>query len=56
MGAIFYADGPDIKTVPEIEPFENVHIYPFVAALLGLEFDPQSIDGNIEVLEAIIEK
>ncbi len=56
MGGIFYADGPDIKTVREIESFENIHVYPFIAALLGLEFDTLSIDGSIEVLGTIIEK
>ncbi len=56
MGAIFYADGPNIKSGLEIEPFENIHVYPFIVDILGLEYDPQSIDGNAEVLEKVIEK
>ncbi|GAB4415044.1 MAG: ectonucleotide pyrophosphatase/phosphodiesterase [Bacteriovoracaceae bacterium] len=49
MQAIFYAEGPNIKAVQGIAPFENINVYPFVLKLLGL---PQKakIDGDIKVL------
>ena len=30
---------------------ENVNVYPFVAKILGLNYDPKAIDGNINVLQ-----
>ncbi len=54
MGAIFYAWGPQIKIGMTIAPFENVHIYPLIAQMLGLEYDQEGIDGRLEVLEGIL--
>jgi hypothetical protein len=34
-----------------LDGFENVNVYPFVAKILGLTYDPKSIDGKIQVLE-----
>jgi alkaline phosphatase D len=48
MKAIFFADGPDIKPGVQLAPFENVNVYPFLAAILGLT--PPPIDGKLEVL------
>lgn len=53
MHTIFYAEGEAIKSNYEIESFENIHIYPFVANLLGLPV-PSDIDGREEVLEGIL--
>jgi alkaline phosphatase D len=36
MKAIFFADGPDIKPGVQVEPFENVAVYPLVAEILDL--------------------
>lgn len=52
MQGIFLAYGPDIKQGLAIEPFENVHIYEFLCALLGI--NPSSNDGNGEVLQDLI--
>lgn len=52
MGAIFYANGPAFNKA-DIEPFENIHIYPTIAAILGLEIDFE-IDGNPAVLQPIL--
>lgn len=52
MRGIFYAIGPNIKAGERIPAFENIHIYPFVAALLKLDIPP--IDGEIKVLKDII--
>ncbi|MCF6353191.1 MAG: ectonucleotide pyrophosphatase/phosphodiesterase [Cyclobacteriaceae bacterium] len=50
MGAIFYAKGPAFKKVDNFPPFENIHVYPLVAKILGLTYEKDSIDGRIEVL------
>ncbi|MFN3848305.1 MAG: ectonucleotide pyrophosphatase/phosphodiesterase [Spirosomataceae bacterium] len=55
MGAIFYAQGPNIKKKVKIKTFENIHVYPLVAKLLGIEKLPK-IDGDLKVLEGIIKK
>lgn len=51
MNGIFYANGPNIRQGYKIEPFENVHVYPLIARILGLPIP--SIDGRIEVLEKL---
>jgi predicted AlkP superfamily pyrophosphatase or phosphodiesterase len=53
MGAIFVASGPGIPAGRVIAPFENIHIYPFIAEILGLR--PAShIDGKIGFLRSAI--
>jgi predicted AlkP superfamily pyrophosphatase or phosphodiesterase len=52
MRAIFYAAGPDIRKGSTLRPFENVNIYPFIAALLQL--DAPASDGKLSVLEGIL--
>jgi predicted AlkP superfamily pyrophosphatase or phosphodiesterase len=51
MRGIFYAQGPNIKSGLTIPAFQNIHIYPLVAKILGLPLPP--IDGKPEVLESI---
>jgi predicted AlkP superfamily pyrophosphatase or phosphodiesterase len=53
MWGIFYAKGPLIKSGVEIEPFENIHIYPLICQLLGLPI-PSEIDGKKEVLFPVL--
>ncbi|AFL82929.1 putative AP superfamily protein [Belliella baltica DSM 15883] len=53
MGAIFYAKGSKIKEGKTIKAFQNIHIYPLIAHILGLQV-PQDIDGDFEVLEKIL--
>ena len=55
MGAIFYANGPDFKQGMVIPAFGNVHVYPLVAEVLGLEVT-EEIDGELEVLEEILDE
>ncbi|TAE50768.1 MAG: alkaline phosphatase family protein, partial [Bacteroidetes bacterium] len=51
MGALFVAKGPQIKGKGKaIPPFENVHVYPYVAGILGLSL-PAGIDGDSSVLK-----
>jgi len=52
MGGIFYTIGPAFKDGKKIKPFENIHIYPMITHILGLE--TPEIDGNIKVLKSIL--
>ncbi len=54
MHGIFYALGPDIKAGKKIPAFRNVHVYPFIAHLLGLKYGP--VDGDLSVLEPVLKK
>lgn len=54
MNGIFYASGPNIKTGATLPAFENVHIYPFIARLLGIQ--PPVTDGDLSVLNPIYQK
>lgn len=54
MRASFYAWGPAFKKRMVIPGFENVHVYPLVASLLGLTYDASAIDGNIDVLKGVL--
>lgn len=51
---IFYAQGPNIKQGITLPPFQNIHVFPLVATILGLPVP--TIDGNAEVLKAIYRK
>ena len=46
MKPIFFARGPNIKTNYTASPFNTVDIYPLVAALLGIEPEPNN--GTLE--------
>ncbi len=54
MGAIFYAKDSNIKSGVKIPAFDNIHVYPFVAAILGIT--PPKVDGDLKVLEGILKK
>lgn len=54
MRALFVAHGPAFRQEVEIEPFESVHLYELLAAVLRLE--PASNDGNFEVLRGVLKK
>ena len=49
MHGIFIAAGPQIERAGTIPAFENVHVYPFLAALLRLQAAPSG-DGDAKVL------
>ena len=49
MQGIFVAAGPNVKPLGVIPAFENVHVYPFLTALLRLERVPAT-DGDLRVL------
>ena len=54
MNGIFYAAGPNIKSGVRLEAFENVHVYPFIAFVLGLT--PPQTDGELQVLKPVYKK
>jgi len=54
MYGIFYAQGPNIKKGVTVAPFQNIHVYPLVAKILGLPLPV--IDGKEEVLIGIYRK
>jgi hypothetical protein len=56
MRASFMAWGPAFKKGLTIEGFENVHVYPMLAYLLGLKYSEQTIDGKFEILKPILKK
>jgi predicted AlkP superfamily pyrophosphatase or phosphodiesterase len=56
MRASFMAWGPAFKKGLLIDGFENVHVYPLVAKILGLQVDEQKIDGRLKILEPILKK
>lgn len=51
MRASFRAWGPAFKSGKKIHGFENIHIYPLIAKILGLPFDEKTIDGRLSVLK-----
>jgi predicted AlkP superfamily pyrophosphatase or phosphodiesterase len=51
MRASFLAWGPAFKSGKKIKGFENVHVYPLVAKILGLQYNQKTIDGNLSVLK-----
>lgn len=53
MGGIFLARGPRIVAGQKLEPFETIHIYPFLAEILALAPNPE-IDGNVGVLAEVL--
>ncbi len=53
MRGIFYAAGPDIKAGLTVDEFQNIHIYPLIAHILGLN-TPEGIDGKFSVLAPIL--
>ncbi len=53
MRGIFFAAGPDLKAGITIDEFQNIHIYPLIAHILGLSM-PSGIDGQFSVLAPIL--
>jgi len=53
MRGIFFAAGPDLKAGLTIDEFQNIHIYPLIAHILGLRA-PAGIDGKLSVLAPIL--
>ena len=54
MHALFMAVGPNIKEKNTVKSFENVHIYPMIAQILGLTIDEKQIDGTRAVAKEVL--
>jgi len=54
MHASFYAWGPAFKQHLKIEGFENIHVYPLIAKIVGLTYDAHTIDGKLSVLQPVL--
>ena len=53
MHGIFYANGPAFKNGYVLPPLKNIHIYPLMCKILGLEI-PDTIDGNLNEVESVL--
>lgn len=53
MQGIFYASGPAFKNAYEIPSIKNIHIYPLMCHILGLEI-PKDIDGDLNEIKSIL--
>jgi predicted AlkP superfamily pyrophosphatase or phosphodiesterase len=56
MRASFMAWGPAFQKGLRINGFENIHVYPLIARLLGLKYEEKEIDGRAEVLKGILKQ
>ena len=53
MHGIFYANGPAFKKGYELASIKNIHIYPLMCKILGLEI-PANIDGHIDQIRSVL--
>jgi len=53
LHGIFIAAGPNIKQSRVLKPFENIHIFPLMNTVLGLD-EKIKVDGQHSVLQSII--
>ena len=55
MHALFIASGPSFVSGKQIDPFENVNIYPLICEILNIKPHPD-IDGNINNISHILKQ
>ena len=53
MHGIFYANGPAFKKGYKTSSFKNIHIYPVICKIFGLQI-PENIDGKLDQLINIL--
>lgn len=53
MHGVFYANGPAFKSDFQMPSFQNIHIYPLICKILGLEI-PDTIDGKLSIIEGVL--
>ncbi len=59
MHGIFYASGPAIRSGVTIDTFENIHVYPLVCEILGIQpYGPakDAPEGDLDILYPILEE
>jgi predicted AlkP superfamily pyrophosphatase or phosphodiesterase len=52
MGALFIARGPAFQRGLRVPSFRNIHVYPLIAEVLGI--DPVETDGSLDTLRAAL--
>jgi len=52
MRAIFVARGPAFRRGLRVPAFRNVHLYPLIANVLGIQ--PRESDGSLDTLRAVL--
>lgn len=55
MHGIFYARGPAFGKGATVPAFENIHVYPLICEILGLE-TPEEVEGEEEVLRPLLKE
>jgi predicted AlkP superfamily pyrophosphatase or phosphodiesterase len=55
MHGIFYGKGPAFKKGYTIPPIKNIHIYPLMCRILGIDI-PSDIDGRLDPIKSVLEK
>lgn len=55
MQGIFYAAGPNIRPGLRLPSFENIHVMPLIAKILGLMIPPD-VDGHFSTLAPVYRK
>ncbi len=55
MHGIFYANGPALKSGYKISSLKNIHIYPLMCKILGLDI-PSNIDGDLNKIKKVLRK
>jgi len=53
MHGIFYGNGPAFKNGYTAPSVKNIHIYPLMCEILGIEI-PNNIDGKLDQLESVL--
>ena len=53
MHGIFYANGPAFKKAYRTPSIKNIHIYPLMCEILGLEV-PSNIDGDLGQIKNVL--
>jgi len=52
MQGLFITEGPRVRAAGTVKPFENIHLYEFMCALLGIR--PAKNDGDPEVTSGLL--
>lgn len=52
MGALFVASGPAFLKNSTVPAFENIHVYPLLAHILGLQ--PAKTDGSLDAVDHLL--
>jgi len=55
MHGIFYGNGPAFRKGYEVPSVKNIHIYPLMCDILGIDI-PKDIDGKLNELESVLRR